>query len=45
PGRRSLAYRVRLRAPDRTLTEAELTSERQAAIDAVVDAHQAELRG
>ncbi|MBO0748766.1 MAG: phenylalanine--tRNA ligase subunit beta, partial [Acidimicrobiaceae bacterium] len=41
PGRRSLAYRVRLRAPDRTLTEAELTSERQAAIDAVVDAHHA----
>jgi phenylalanyl-tRNA synthetase beta chain len=45
PGRRSLAYRLRLRAPDRTLTEAELTAERRAAIDAVVDTHQAELRG
>ena len=44
-GRRSLAYRVRLRAPDRTLTEAELTAERQAAIDAVTGAHHAELRG
>lgn len=45
PGRRSLAYRIRLRAPDRTLTDAELTAQRQAAIDAVVGAHHAELRG
>jgi phenylalanyl-tRNA synthetase beta chain len=41
---RSLAYRLRLRAPDRTLTESELAEWRQAAIDAVVSAHGAELR-
>lgn len=33
---RSLAYRLRFAAPDRTLTEAELTDLRQASIDAVV---------
>jgi phenylalanyl-tRNA synthetase beta chain len=44
PDRRSLAYRIRLRAPDRTLTEAELAAQRQAAIEAVVTAHRAELR-
>jgi phenylalanyl-tRNA synthetase beta chain len=43
--RRSLAYHLRLRAPDRTLTEGELAARRQAAIDAVVAAHQGELRG
>jgi phenylalanyl-tRNA synthetase beta chain len=35
PGTRSLAYRVRLQAPDRTLTEADI-SERRAAIIAAV---------
>jgi phenylalanyl-tRNA synthetase beta chain len=45
PGRKSLAYRMRLRAADRTLGEAELAAARQAAIDAVVGAHGAELRG
>jgi phenylalanyl-tRNA synthetase beta chain len=44
PDRRNLAYRLRLRAPDRTLTEAELAEARQAAIDAVLAAHGAELR-
>jgi phenylalanyl-tRNA synthetase beta chain len=42
--RRSLAYHLRLRAADRTLTESELSSHRQEAIDAVVAAHGAELR-
>jgi len=45
PGRKSLAYRMRLRAADRTLGEAELAAARQAAIDAVVATHGAELRG
>jgi phenylalanyl-tRNA synthetase beta chain len=44
PGRRSLAYRMRLRAADRTLTDAELAAHRQRAIDAVAAAHGAELR-
>jgi phenylalanyl-tRNA synthetase beta chain len=44
PGRRSLAYRMRLRAPDRTLTDAELAAHRQEVIDAVAAAHGAELR-
>ncbi len=44
PGRKSLAYRLRLRAADRTLGEADLAAARQAAIDAVVAAHGAELR-
>jgi phenylalanyl-tRNA synthetase beta chain len=43
-GRRSLAFRLRLRAPDRTLSDAELSSLRQAAIDSVVTAHGAVLR-
>jgi phenylalanyl-tRNA synthetase beta chain len=45
PGARSLAYRLRFRAPDRTLTDAEVTSARQAAIDAVVLTFGARLRG
>jgi phenylalanyl-tRNA synthetase beta chain len=45
PDRRSLAYRLRLRAPDRTLTEFELSAHRQQAIEAVVQRHGAELRG
>jgi phenylalanyl-tRNA synthetase beta chain len=45
PGRVSLAFSLRFRAPDRTLTDAEVASARQAAIEAVVGAHGAELRG
>ena len=45
PGRRSLAFALRFRAPDRTLTDAEIAGLRQAAIDAVIAAHDAELRG
>ena len=44
-GRRSLAFRLRFRAPDRTLTDADVGVLRQAAIDAVRSAHGAELRG
>lgn len=44
-GRRSLAYRVRLQAPDRTLTDAEVGEVRARIIDAVVAGHGAELRG
>ena len=44
-GSRSLAYRIRVSAPDRTLGDAELTAVRQAAIDAVRTATGAELRG
>jgi len=43
-GRRSLAFALRFRAPDRTLTVAEVGELRQRAIDAVVAAHLAELR-
>ncbi|HEX3426303.1 MAG TPA: phenylalanine--tRNA ligase subunit beta [Acidimicrobiales bacterium] len=43
--RRSLAFRVRLRALDHTLTESEVASMRTAMIDAVTAAHGAELRG
>jgi phenylalanyl-tRNA synthetase beta chain len=45
PGRRSVAFNVRFRAPDRTFTDAELAQLRQRCIDAVVAAHGAELRG
>jgi phenylalanyl-tRNA synthetase beta chain len=44
-GRRSLAFALRLRAPDRTLTDAEAGDLRRRAIDTVVAAHGAELRG
>ena len=44
PGRRSLAYHLRLRALDRTLTDAEVAEVRRRAIDAVHRAHGAELR-
>jgi phenylalanyl-tRNA synthetase beta chain len=44
PGRRSLAFALRLRAPDRTLTDTETGELRQQAIDAVVRTHDAELR-
>jgi phenylalanyl-tRNA synthetase beta chain len=43
-GRRSLAFRLRFRAPDRTLDEAALAAVRQQAIDAVVGSHGATLR-
>ena len=45
PGRRSLAFAIRYRSPERTLTDDEVGSLRRAAIDAVVSAHEAELRG
>jgi phenylalanyl-tRNA synthetase beta chain len=45
PGRRSLAFAIRYRSPERTLTDDEVGALRQAAIDAVVAAHDAELRG
>lgn len=44
-GRRSLAYRLRFRAADRTLTDAEVGDRRAAVIHAVEVAHGAELRG
>jgi len=44
-GRRSLAFRLRYRAADRTLGEAELAAVRQSAIDAVTADHGGELRG
>jgi phenylalanyl-tRNA synthetase beta chain len=43
-GRRSLAFALRLRAPDRTLTIDEATAARDAAVAAAVDRHGAELR-
>jgi phenylalanyl-tRNA synthetase beta chain len=42
---KSLAYALRFRAPDRTLTDAEVGALRQHCIDAVIQAHGAELRG
>ncbi len=44
-GRRSVAFTLRLRAPDHTLTDTEVGEVRTRAIDAVVGAHGAELRG
>ncbi len=44
PGRRSLAYRLRLRALDRTLTDDELARARDACIEAVQTSHPANLR-
>ncbi len=44
-GRRSIAFALRFRAPDRTLTDSEIADLRQRAIDAVIAAHGAELRG
>jgi phenylalanyl-tRNA synthetase beta chain len=43
-GRRSLAWRLRLRSGERTLTDVDLATIRQAAIDAVIAAHGARLR-
>jgi phenylalanyl-tRNA synthetase beta chain len=45
PGRRSLAFALRFRLPDRTLTDADVGALRRQAIDAVLAAHDAELRG
>ena len=45
PGRRSLAFALRCRAHDRTLTDTEIAPLRTAVIDAVVAAHDAILRG
>ena len=44
-GKRSLAFALRFRAPDRTLTDADVGTFRQRAIDAVTTAHGGELRG
>jgi phenylalanyl-tRNA synthetase beta chain len=43
-GRRSLAFTLRFRAPDRTLTDAEIADVRERAITAVTAAHDAVLR-
>jgi phenylalanyl-tRNA synthetase beta chain len=45
PSRRSTAFRLRYRAPDRTLTDAEVRDLRGAAIEAVGRSHGGELRG
>ena len=45
PSRRSVAFALRLRASDHTLTDAEVGEVRARAIDAVIAAHGAELRG
>jgi phenylalanyl-tRNA synthetase beta chain len=44
-GRRSLAFALRFRAIDRTLTDLDVAPLRQTAIDAVITAHDATLRG
>jgi phenylalanyl-tRNA synthetase beta chain len=44
-GARSLAFRLRFQAQDRTLTDEEVGAARQACIDAVANAHGAVLRG
>ena len=45
PGRRSLAFRLRLQSPDRTLTDAEVAEVRSRCIEAAAAAHRADLRG
>ena len=44
-GRKSLAFALRFRAPDRTLTDDEVGKLRQRGIDAVAKKHGGELRG
>jgi len=44
-GKRSLAYSLRFRAPDRTLTDAEVLAARDAAVAAAASEHGAVLRG
>ncbi len=43
-GKRSLAYALRFRAPDRTLTVEEATAARDAAVAALAERHGATLR-
>jgi phenylalanyl-tRNA synthetase beta chain len=45
PGRRSLAYSLRLDATDHTLTDDEVADVRRRCIEAVEEAHPATLRG
>ncbi len=45
PGRRSLAFALRLRAPDRTLTDVEVLGARDAAVDEAAARTRAVLRG
>ncbi|HUR15505.1 MAG TPA: phenylalanine--tRNA ligase subunit beta [Mycobacteriales bacterium] len=45
PGRKSLAYTLRFRAPDRTLTDAEVLAARDGAVAAAAQEHGAVLRG
>jgi phenylalanyl-tRNA synthetase beta chain len=45
PGNRSVAVGVRFRAPDRTLTDAEVGELRERCIEAVTREHRAQLRG
>jgi len=44
-GRKSLAFALRFRAPDRTLTDADVGEIRRRCIDAVAREHHGELRG
>ena len=44
-GSKSLAFRLVLRAPDRTLTQEEVRPVRERIVDAVADKHDAKLRG
>ncbi|MET7641919.1 phenylalanine--tRNA ligase subunit beta [Streptomyces sp. NPDC005438] len=44
-GRKSLAYALRFRAPDRTLTAEEVSAAREAAVAVAVERHGATLRG
>jgi len=44
-GRKSLAFALRFRAPDRTLTDAEVLAARDAAVSAAAQEHGAVLRG
>jgi phenylalanyl-tRNA synthetase beta chain len=44
-GRKSLAFALRFRAPDRTLTDDEVGEIRRRCVDAVARAYDAELRG
>ena len=43
-GRRSVAFALRFRSPERTLTDSEVGEARAACIEAVTQAHTAELR-
>jgi phenylalanyl-tRNA synthetase beta chain len=45
PGRKSLAFALRMRAPDHTLTAEETAAVRDAAVAAAVERHGAVLRG